>query len=277
MLQKLPCLSDRSLFKAFTLLFLLSGCSLLSIDEDTTPERFPSRDLDKPYDLAIDPALCEVPAPSIKPVVAVYPNGFTDQTGQRKSNSQFALFSSAITQQPSNLLIRTLKGISCGEFFRVVERGGLDNLTKERQLIRSTREQLEDTNTLLPLLFAGILFEGAVLSYETNRNSGGIGARYLGVGSSEMYRTDIVTVALRMVSVNTGEILIESSKTKTIYSHGSSQDVFKFIEAGTELVEIEFGAAKNESHTIALQKSIESAILEIITVGYDRGYWKHEE
>jgi len=158
----------------------------------------------------------------------------------------------------------------------VVERVGLDNLTKERQLIRSTREQLKQDNALLPLLFAGVLFEGAVVSYETNMVSGGVGARYLGVGSSEMYRTDKVTVSLRLVSVNTGEILIESSKSKTIYSHGRSQDVFKFIEAGTELVEIEVGRATNESNTIALQKAIESALLDIITVGYDRGYWKHE-
>ena len=66
-------------------------------------------------------------------------------------------------------------------------------------------------------------------------------------------------------------------KTKTIYSHGSSGDIFKFIEAGTELVETEIGSASNESVTIALQKAIESALLDIITIGYDRGYWKHEE
>ncbi len=259
------------------LVLSLSSCSLLDIREDTYNARFPSKGLEEPIDLKVNPLLCQVPSPAIKPVVAVYPTSFTDQTGQRKSNSQFALFSSAITQQPSALLIRTLKQVSCGDFFRVVERMGLDNLTKERQLIRSTREQLDDDNMLLPLLFAGILFEGAVISYETNRNSGGIGARYLGIGSSELYRTDIVTVSLRLVSVNTGEVLIESSKTKTIYSSGSSQDVFKFIEAGTELVEIEVGSAQNESHTIALQKAIESALLDIITVGYDRGYWKHEE
>ena len=53
--------------------------------------------------------------------------------------------------------------------------------------------------------------------------------------------------------------------------------MFKFIEAGTELVEIEMGSASNESNTIALQKSIESALLDIINIGFVRGYWKHEE
>ena len=80
----------------------------------------------------------------------------------------------------------------------------------------------------------------------------------------------------RLVSVSTGEVLIESTKTKTIFSHGRSQDVFKFIEAGTELVEVEIGRAENESSTVALQKSIESALIDIINVGYNRGYWKHE-
>ena len=261
----------------YLLVLLLSSCSILDVADDTYNTRFPSKGLDAPFDIPIDPKILAVKQPISMPVVAVYPTGFTDQTGQRKSNSQFALFSSAVTQQPSTLLLRTLKNVSGGKFFRVVERGGLENLTRERQLIRSTREQLKEENVLLPLLFAGILFEGAIVSYETNRTSGGVGARYLGLNWNEMYRTDIVTVSLRMVSVNTGEILIESTKTKTIYSHGSSQDIFKFIEAGTELVEAEVGTARNESHTIALQKSIESALLDIISVGYDRGYWKHEE
>ena len=82
------------------------------------------------------------------------------------------------------LLIRALKHAGDGKFFRVVERVGLDNLTKERQLIRSAREQStneeEKKKALRPLLFAGILIEGAVISYETNLESGGAGARYLG-------------------------------------------------------------------------------------------------
>ena len=32
-----------------------------------------------------------------KPVIAIYPNSFKDHTGQRQSNGEFALFSTAIT------------------------------------------------------------------------------------------------------------------------------------------------------------------------------------
>tara|TARA_Y100001937_G_scaffold68216_1_gene93226 strand:- start:717 stop:1484 length:768 start_codon:yes stop_codon:yes gene_type:complete len=223
--------------------------------------------------------LLNVRVPIKKPVVAVYANSFIDQTGQRKSNSQFALFSTAITQAPSALLIRSLKHAGGGEFFTVVERVGLDNLTKERQLIRSAREQLvQDAEPLRPLLMAGVLLEGAVLAYDTNIRTGGAGLRSsaVGLGSSDQFREDVVTVSLRMVSVATGEILIEILSQKTIFSWGNSQDVFRFIEKGTNLIEVEFGYTENESGTIALQKAIEGAVLELINEGYERGFWKYE-
>ena len=264
----------------FLLVLLLSSCSIFDQYEDTYEQRFKSKDVVQISELqSIE--LANVLKPVIKPVVAVYPTAFTDQTGQRKSNSEFALFSTAITQQPNALLIRALKHAGNGDFFTVVERVGLDNLTKERQLIRSAREQSsseEDKKKVLrPLLFAGVLIEGAVISYESNLATGGIGARYLGIGSSIQYREDSVAVTLRMVSVATGEILIEVMTEKTIFSYGKSEDVFRFIEMGTELVEIELGNSRNESTTIALMKSIESAVLELINVGYDRSFWKHEE
>ena len=264
----------------FLLVLLLSSCSIFDQYEDTYEQRFKSKDVVQISELqSIE--LANVLKPVIKPVVAVYPTAFTDQTGQRKSNSEFALFSTAITQQPNALLIRALKHAGNGDFFTVVERVGLDNLTKERQLIRSAREQSSSEDdkikVLRPLLFAGVLIEGAVISYESNLATGGIGARYLGIGSSIQYREDSVAVTLRMVSVATGEILIEVMTEKTIFSYGKSEDVFRFIEMGTELVEVELGNSRNESTTIALMKSIESAVLELINVGYDRSFWKHEK
>ena len=264
----------------FLLVLFCSSCSIFDQYEDTYEQRFKAHDIVHISQLQSE-YLLNAKKPIVKPVVAVYPSAFTDQTGQRKSNSEFALFSTAITQQPSSLLIRALKHAGNGDFFVVVERVGLDNLTKERQLIRSAREQVakddEQKKALRPLLFAGVLIEGAVIAYESNLATGGIGARYLGIGSSIQYREDSVTVTLRMVSVATGEILIEVMTEKTIFSYGKSEDVFRFIEMGTELVEIELGNSRNESTTLALMKSIESAVLELINVGYDRSFWKHEE
>ena len=264
----------------FLLVLFCSSCSIFDQYEDTYEQRFKAHDIVHISQLQSE-YLLNAKKPIVKPVVAVYPSAFTDQTGQRKSNSEFALFSTAITQQPSSLLIRALKHAGNGDFFIVVERVGLDNLTKERQLIRSAREQVatkdDEKKALRPLLFAGVLIEGAVIAYESNLETGGIGARYLGIGSTIQYREDSVTVTLRMVSVATGEILIEVMTEKTIFSYGKSEDVFRFIEMGTELVEIELGNSRNESTTLALMKAIESAVLELINVGYDRSFWKHEE
>jgi curli production assembly/transport component CsgG len=271
-------METQRLLLCLSVLFL-SSCSVFDQFEDTYNQRFSANDVVNINELH-SIALINVQPPKVQPIVAVYPSSFTDQTGQRKSNSQFALFSTAVTQQPSALLIRALKHASNGKFFRVVERVGLDNLTKERQLIRSAREQITEdgaSKSVPPLLFAGVLLEGAVIAYDTNLTTGGIGARYLGIGKSAQYRKDNITVSLRMVSVATGEILIEVLSQKTVFSYGQSDDVFKFIEMGTELVEIELGNSRNESTTIALMKAIEGAVLELINIGYDRRFWTHEE
>jgi len=253
---------------------LLSSCAVLNENKDLslTQNIEPSAILDLQSE-----ELKNLPAAKVKPTVAIYPNSFRDLTGQRKSNSSFALFSTAITQAPEAFLIRALKHASNGNFFTVVERVGLDNLTKERQLIRSTRQEFKEDNKMKPLLFAGLIIEGGVISYEANNKSGGLGARYLGIGTSKQYREDTVTISLRLVSVSTGEVLIETLVSKSIVSTNISQDIFRFIEAGTELVEVEGGIAENESVSIALQKAVEKGILNIIYTGIERGYWEYDE
>jgi|TARA_R110000803_G_scaffold56943_4_gene114615 curli production assembly/transport component CsgG len=252
---------------------LLSSCAVFNANDDLflTKKIQPTSTLDLQSE-----ELKNLPAAKNKPTIAIYPNSFRDMTGQRRSNSTFALFSTAVTQAPEAFLIRAFKHTSNGNFFRVVERVGLDDLTKERQLIRSTRKEFEEENKMKPLLFAGLLVQGGVISYEANLKSGGIGARYLGIGNSKSYREDTVTISLRLVSVSTGEVLTETLVSKSILSTSISQDIFRFIETGTQLVEIEGGVAENESISIALQKAIESGVLNIIHIGIERGYWEYE-
>ena len=212
-----------------------------------------------------------------KPVLAIY--SFTDMTGQRKPDATLSSFSTAVTQAPEVFLIRALRGAGEGNVFTVVERKGIDNLSKERQLIRSTRETFEGEgdNRLPPLMFAGLIIEGGIVGYDTSVQAGGAGARYLGVGASTRYVRDTVTVSLRLISVASGEVLIDVISTKTILSVGISQDVFRFIELGTQLVEIENGVVQNESVSIATQKAIETAVLKLINDGIDKGYWSFQE
>ena len=262
------------LLYSFLLAILVSSCAVLNKNTDLAL----TRDIQPANILDLQSAqLAELPPAKRKPVIAVYRDSFQDLTGQRKSNSSFALFSTAVTQAPEALLIRALKHAANGEFFRVVERVGLDNLTKERQLIRSTRENFDEDKQLQPLLFAGLLIQGGVINYDTNVQSGGMGARYLGIGTSKQYREDVVTISLRLVSVSTGEVLMETLVSKSIVSTSVSQDVFRFIEAGTELVEIEGGVAENEVGSIALQKAIETGVFNLIEIGIERGYWEYEQ
>ena len=256
------------------LVTLLSNCAVISHNEDLVL----SKKIQSPDILELQSEeLKNLPAASVMPTIAIYPNSFKDLTGQRRSNSTFALFSTAITQAPEAFLIRAFKHTSGGKFFRVVERVGLDDLTKERQLIRSTRKEFKEDNKMQPLLFAGLLVQGGVVSYEANLKSGGAGARYLGIGNSKQYREDTVTISLRLISVSTGEVLMETLVSKSIISTSISQDIFRFIEQQTELVEIEGGVAENESVSIALQKAIETGVLNIINIGIERGYWKYEQ
>lgn len=268
----------KQLFK-FLSVALLSSCASLLLDpieNNLGPiQRIENAQVET---LAVS-QLSFIDIPVRKPVVAVYPTSFTDQTGQRLSNSSYASFSTAITQLPSAYLIRALHkaGEKKGGFFTVVERVGLDNLTKERQIIRSTREQKEDKAELGALLFAGLIIEGGVIGYESNVTSGGAGARYLGLGATKAYRRDSVTVQLRLVSVTTGKVLLETLVTKTILSASLSNDVFRFISDDTELVEIESGVVRNESGGLALRAAIETAVLQIIKDGTKAGYWSINE
>ena len=208
--------------------------------------------------------------------IAVYE--FTDQTGQRKPNPNFSQLSTAVTQGPDVWVISALKSVSNGDWFKVVERKGLSNLVKERQLIRSTRELYdgEKNNVLKPLVFAGLLVEGGIVGYDSNVASGGVGARYFGIGLSEQYRTDQVTVSLRLVAVQTGEILLSVSATKTIASYSKGGDVFRFLDMSTKALEFESGQATNEPVNYAIRTTIEHAVLQMIYEGVNKKLWKME-
>lgn len=217
--------------------------------------------------------LLRLPAPEKQPVVAVY--SFNDQTGQRKQKGDVAMFSTAVTQGAATMLIDALKTAGDGTWFRVVERVGIDHLTRERQIVRTTREQYGEEETgLAPLLFAGIILEGGVIGFDTNLETGGAGARTLGVGTSTAYRRDMVTVSLRAVSTLTGEILLNVQTSKTILAVAQGYDVFKFIDLDTQLIEIEDGVTENESVTRSLRSCIEAAVLELIYQGDEKGFWE---
>ena len=220
--------------------------------------------------------LLNLPPAEQMPIVAVY--SFLDKTGQRKDVGQGQSFSTATTQGGLELLIDALKTAGGGTWFRVAERQGLDHLVRERQIIRSGREEVAkamgtEPQKLKPMLFAGMIIEGGIIGYDTNIKTGGRGARLLGIGKSKRYQQDVVTVSIRAVSVLTGEVLLNVQSKKTILSYGGAGDIFKFVDNDTTLLEFENGVGNNESVTYAVRTAIEAGVLELVYQCHDRGYW----
>ena len=253
---------------------LLGGCamgpSLQKLEDSaTSPTVQPS---------PVQERLEDVPAiDGEKITIAVY--SFTDKTGQRKPSDNIANLSSAVTQGSEVWVIKALQEVGNGNWFEVVERVGMDNLIKERQLIRQTRENYEGEKAvpLKPLLFAGLILEGGIVGYDSNVAVGGAGARWLGIGASTEYRIDTVTAVIRVVSVSTGKVLLSIATEKTIASHRSGADVFRFLDMGTKLLETETGFSVNEPVNYAVRAAVEQGIIEMVYEGERKGLWKFQE
>ena len=214
-----------------------------------------------------------LPAPDRPVDVALY--GFPDLTGANRPNDTFAEYSRAVTQGGAAFVVDALRRAGGGKWFNVVERGGLASLLQERQLIRATRQEFEGNNAkpLPPLRFAGLIIEGGILAYDANTITGGFGARYLGIGGDTKYRRDIVTIAMRIVSVQSGQVLLSVTTTKTIYSVLVSGNIYKFV-ALDRILEAETGFSRNEPTQLAVREAIELAVYALIMEGAERKLWK---
>jgi curli production assembly/transport component CsgG len=226
-------------------------------------------------DTATHDELLELPPPRQKVAVAVY--AFEDETGQFEFSDTVQTLSRAVTQGATSVLIEALLKAGNGSWFTVVEREGLDNLLRERQIIRETRALYEGNgdlsrNYLPPLLFAGMLLEGGIIGYDTNTMTGGLGAALLGIGGSTKFRQDTVTVYLRAISTQSGEVLESVNVSKTIFSLGLNANVFRFISSD-EILEVDAGISTNEPEQIAVTQTIEKAVIALVLQGAERGRW----
>ncbi len=253
------------ILSVFLLTLLLVGCATNKAKFDVRTQKVAYKDL------------TTIKAPAGDPIIiAVY--DFLDMTGQKKPGGNFASMSTAVTQGSYQLLIKALQDAGNGEWFRVVERTSLPSLLQERKLIRSTRQQVngEGAEPLPPLLFAGAYITGGIVGYDSDIKSGGLGARVLGIQANRQYRQDIVTIILRLVNVQTGEVVITTTIEKTIVSTSVGSDVFKYFDTDTMLVEIEAGYARNEPVTFAIRKAIEKGVVELIHSGIQKDLWAFE-
>ena len=216
--------------------------------------------------------LLELPKPKEKIVTAVYK--FRDQTGQYKPSETGASWSTAVTQGATTILIRALEESG---WFIPIERENMANLLNERKIIRSSRAQYEgveeNTSSLLPpLLFAGVILEGGIISYESNILTGGAGVRYFGADLSGQYREDRVSIYIRAVSTANGKVLKTVYTTKSILSQEVSIGLFRYVQA-KRLLEVETGFTYNEPIEICVTEAIEKAVESLIIEGVNDKLW----
>jgi len=262
---------------------ILQGCATSSaIKEKLTGNQFDdptvetSKFLKKKENSLLPPAGGPIP-------VAVY--SFSDKTGQRKSVTGIASLSSAVTQGAESYLIKALQDAGDGRWFIPIERVGIDNLIKERQMIRQARElyQGKEAQPLPPMVFAGIIMEGGIIGYDSNTLTGGSGMRVFGIGATTQYQSDTVTVNLRTVSVSTSEILTSVTVTKTVLSYMDKLTLLRFVNdpgiadpalaASALAIEGEIGGSINESINKAIDVAVQAAVIETIQSGARKGHW----
>ena len=255
---------------SLSIVALLSGCAMIQstgLSEADPTVTTSMRGVKKEFD--------SIPAPAAgKPIsVAVY--SFSDKTGQRRPQANVASLSSAVTQGAETFLIQALQGVGRSQWFEVVERVGIDNLTKERLIIRQMREAYEGNNAkpLMPMQFAGMIIEGGIVGYDTTVNSGGAGMRIFGIGKQTQWSQDTVTISVRAVSVNTGKVLAVVTVQKTILSTADSATALRFFDTGTQAFEAEAGLTINEPGTYAVKSAIEMAVVELIKEGQRKSIW----
>ncbi len=202
--------------------------------------------------------------------VAVY--SFRDQTGQYKPQQNVSSFSTAVTQGATSMLIQTLLE---SKWFTPVEREGLQNLLTERKITK--KQPVKTKESEVPQLTnARLLLEGGIISYETNISTGGAGVEYYGIGASELYREDQVTIYLRAVDVHTGKVMMSVSTTKRVFSQEMRAGLIRFTSLN-RLAEAEVGFTTNEPVQFCVLQAIELAVAEIIDKGIKMGYWNQHE
>lgn len=252
---------------------ILTGCAVGS----DLRKRLTGKQFDEPVverSTVIQQPKNRLSPPASGPIaVAVY--GFQDKTGQRKSQTLVASLSSAVTQGGESYLIKALMDVGDSRWFTVVERVGIDNLIKERQMIRQAREQYQgrEAKQLPPMVFAGMIVEGSIVGYDSNTVTGGSGMRIFGIGAQTQYQSDTVTVSLRTVSVLTGEVLTTVTVTKTVLSYMDKITLLRFINDGQNSIESEIGGSVNESINRATSAAIQAAVIDTIREGARKGHW----
>ncbi len=238
------------------------------------------------------------PPPPRALTVGVY--SCIDTSGQRRPTGQPEELSTAAPMDCTPYVMEAVRALRPGYVF-LVERQHVDELLRERQLATlalntaaaaaaaapataSASDPAEpalaaaQTNPVPPaarrlatLRVAEILLIGQVVAYDRSTHEVTGGAALGGVGASGAYVTDLVTFSLRAVAVQTGEVLGQTTVTKSITSIKIGGHVAAIYN--TNALDAELGGDVNEPVGLALGAAVRSALVQLVTQGIHDGWW----
>ena len=218
---------------------------------------FPVTNNDTPYSKCLA-SLARSPGKNV-PVFAV--GEVADRTGQFQVASNGGISNStAMTQGVAEMLMSAL--YKTGKT-RLVERYDLriplaQLKMAEQQLTPSSGMPLKGS-----IRGSDFVVVGALTELNTNIVSSGARLAVSGIGGGG--RTVVVNVALdlRVVDARTFDVVYVTSLQKQIYGFEVDANVFRFF--GTELVELDAGAIKNEPVQLGVRSVVEMGVYQIMT------------
>jgi len=269
-----------------TFMLALTGCV-----SEGAPSAMPTVLSDEPISLP--------PPPPRALTVGIY--NCIDTTGQRRPTGQPQELSTAVPVDCTPYLIEAVRSLRPGYVF-LVERQHVDELLRERQLATLALNTATEAASaaagqaagggrgrpqggaavppqpvapprrLATLRVAELLLVGQVVAYDRATKEAAGGLAINGAGGTGTLVTDLITFSLRAVAVQTGEVLGQTTATKSVTSLRVAGHTTKIFS--TSLLEFELGGAGNEAVGLALRTAVRSALGELINQGIHNGWWE---
>jgi curli production assembly/transport component CsgG len=82
---------------------------------------------------------------------------------------------------------------------------------------------------------------------------------------------------MRLISVQTGEVLNSVTVEKNLLSTSEGVTAFKFFDMATQAFEFDGQQTSNEAGSYAIRSAIETAIVELIKNGEKKNLWRFKQ
>ncbi len=195
---------------------------------------------------------------------------FYDKTGQYK-----ARYSKVVTQATQTILYHMLYKAFGPRMIVERSKENIQIVSKEYQLshdFRQTKQGVKQIGIIQRngprggIVGANYIVSGAVVYYHVDRYSGGGGLNVEGIGVHYQKAVARVGVELRLIDMNTAEVVWSTLKESWVSGTLVGADVFRFITAGGDkfLVSSEIGVAEQLPGDYAFEIATANAVVDMI-------------